>query len=54
MSGLQKELIKNGNGVDKPHKGDKVTIEYTGWLHDPKAPQNRGKELVLRILLIDW
>ena len=45
-STLQKQLIKHGNGVDKPKKGDEVTIQYTGWLYDASkaANQYRGKE----------
>jgi FK506-binding protein 1 len=43
---LHKKLIKSGNGVDTPKKGDEVTIQYTGWLYDASATdnQNRGKE----------
>jgi len=45
-SELQKQLIKPGNGHDKPKKGDEVTIEYTGWLYDAAAAANqqRGKQ----------
>ena len=44
--GLQKQLIRSGNGVDKPQKGDEVTIQYTGWLYDASQAANhyRGKE----------
>jgi FK506-binding protein 1 len=47
---LHKKLIKSGNGVDKPNKGDEVTIQYTGWLYDASATdnQNRGKEWVVQ------
>ena len=24
--------------------GDRVTVHYTGWMYDPKAPQQRGEE----------
>jgi FK506-binding protein 1 len=43
---VQKQLIKSGDGVHKPQKGDQVTIQYTGWLYDASqaANQNRGKE----------
>jgi hypothetical protein len=43
-----KQLIREGNGVDKPQKGDEVTIEYTGWLYDASQAGNqyRGKEWV--------
>jgi len=39
--------LKQGNGVDKPKKGDEVTIEYTGNLYDEsKGASNdyRGKQ----------
>ena len=32
--GVTKQLRKAGNGIDKPIKGDKVSIEYTGYLYD--------------------
>jgi FK506-binding protein 1 len=35
--GVTKKLYKSGNGVDQPKTGDLVTIDYTGWLYDPKA-----------------
>jgi len=39
--GVQRTLVKHGNGTDKPKKGDEVTIEYTGWLHD-EAQASKG------------
>lgn len=32
--GVLKELINHGNGNDKPHKGCKVFVHYTGTLPD--------------------
>merc|ERR1711964_451481 len=45
-SELQKNLIQPGNNTDYPKAGDKVTIEYTGWLHDPSKADNgyKGKQ----------
>ncbi|KEF59744.1 peptidylprolyl isomerase [Exophiala aquamarina CBS 119918] len=42
-SQISKKLIKSGNGQDYPRAGDEVTIEYTGWLHDPSASANNNK-----------
>ncbi|KAI4211786.1 MAG: hypothetical protein LQ351_005427 [Letrouitia transgressa] len=44
--GVTRKVLKDGNGVDKPKKGDEVTIEYTGNLHDDSQAGNdyRGKE----------
>ncbi|KAK2741499.1 hypothetical protein FQN55_008250 [Onygenales sp. PD_40] len=35
--GVIKRVLRGGNGVDKPSKGDEVVIDYTGCLHDPAA-----------------
>ena len=43
---FSKELVKEGNGVDKPKKGDEVTMQYTGWLYDVNASQKRGKQYI--------
>jgi hypothetical protein len=40
---LQKEVIREGNGTDKPKAGDVVTMDYTGWLYEKNEPNNRGK-----------
>ena len=40
---LQKEVIRPGNGSDKPKAGDTVTMDYTGWLYEADEPNNRGK-----------
>lgn len=42
--GVQKQLISEGNGTDRPKKGDQVTMEYTGWVFDPNATDNKGKQ----------
>jgi hypothetical protein len=41
-----KKLLSEGNGTDRPKVGDQVTIEYTGWLYDPKesAKDFKGKQ----------
>ena len=38
--GVEKAVLKEGNGVDKPNKGDEVTIEYTGNLYDEEQADN--------------
>nr|POF02993.1 peptidyl-prolyl cis-trans isomerase [Quercus suber] len=42
--GVTKQLISPGNGTDKPKAGDNITMEYTGTLYDPSAPNNKGKQ----------
>ncbi|KAF4302737.1 hypothetical protein GTA08_BOTSDO08728 [Botryosphaeria dothidea] len=42
--GVTKQTLTPGNGVDRPRSGDDVTIEYTGYLFDASAPQNKGKK----------
>ena len=44
--GVQRKILKDGNGTDKPKKGDTVTIEYTGNLYDAakEADNYRGKQ----------
>ncbi|KAI4176116.1 MAG: hypothetical protein LQ348_006056, partial [Seirophora lacunosa] len=44
--GVTKKVLKEGNGTDKPKKGDEVTIEYTGNLYDDANADNdyRGKQ----------
>jgi len=39
--GVTKTIIKEGNGAI-PKAGDKVTIEYTGFLKDTSKPENKG------------
>ena len=40
-SGLQYEDTVTGNG-ETARAGQHVTVHYTGWLYDTKAPANRG------------
>jgi len=44
--GVDKKILKEGNGTDKPKNGDNVTMEYTGWLYDQKQASNdyKGKQ----------
>ena len=42
-SGLQFEDTVSGSG-ETARAGNHVTVHYTGWLHDPKAPQGRGRK----------
>ena len=49
---VSKRVIKEGNGTDKPSKGDQVIIEYTGNLYDPSVgPEKdfRGEQYVQRM-----
>ncbi|MCJ1366058.1 hypothetical protein MMC16_005183 [Acarospora aff. strigata] len=39
--GVTRTVLRNGNGVDRPQKGDEVTIEYTGCLYDEKEENNQ-------------
>ncbi|KAJ9627541.1 uncharacterized protein PV06_05887 [Exophiala oligosperma] len=41
---FEKKLVKEGNKTDYPKQGDTVTIEYTGWLFDPSAGENKGNQ----------
>ena len=42
--GVERTVLKSGNEVDKPQKGDLVTIEYTGNLYDDSAPEKKGTQ----------
>ena len=42
-SGLQYEDTTVGSGATA-HAGAEVTVHYTGWLHDPGAPDQRGRK----------
>ena len=44
--GVSRTVIQAGNGHDLPKKGDMVTIEYTGNLEDPSAPNGKGTQYV--------
>lgn len=39
--GLQIDDLVTGDGAEA-RAGQSVTVHYTGWLHDPAAPNNRG------------
>jgi FK506-binding protein 1 len=41
--GVTKTVLKEGNGPI-PKVGDKVTIEYTGYLKDTSVPDNKGTQ----------
>ncbi|OMP88977.1 FK506-binding protein 1B [Diplodia seriata] len=41
---VTKQTLAPGNGVDRPRAGDDVTIEYTGYLFDASAAENKGKK----------
>jgi len=43
--GVSKTTTKEGTGKI-PQKGQKVTIEYTGWLKDTSKPNNKGDKSV--------
>ncbi|KAK2841533.1 hypothetical protein FQN49_006166 [Arthroderma sp. PD_2] len=45
--GVTKTVLRNGNGVDRPTKGDEVVIDYRGCLFDPSRAtyHNMGKQL---------
>jgi hypothetical protein len=43
---LDKKLVKEGNQQDYPKKGDTVAMNYTGWLYDAGAENNRGSQSV--------
>ncbi|KAH9868831.1 hypothetical protein J1614_007906 [Plenodomus biglobosus] len=42
--GVEKTIIKPGNGIDIPKKHDEVSMEYTGWLFDEEAPECKGTQ----------
>ena len=42
-SGLQYEDTVAGDGAEA-EAGQHVKVHYTGWLHDPAAPQGRGRK----------
>jgi FKBP-type peptidyl-prolyl cis-trans isomerase len=42
-----KELVKKDSKVGEgkvAEKGKAVSVHYTGWLYDPKAPEQKGKK----------
>jgi FKBP-type peptidyl-prolyl cis-trans isomerase len=38
--GVEKQTLKEGNGVDYPKKGEHVAIHYTGCLYDESKADN--------------
>ncbi|KAF2242927.1 peptidyl-prolyl cis-trans isomerase [Trematosphaeria pertusa] len=42
--GVEKQIVKPGNGVDTPKKHDEVSMEYTGWLYDETAADKKGNK----------
>ena len=44
--GVTKTILAEGSGAI-PKAGDKVTIEYTGYLKDESKPENKGDKYVL-------
>ncbi|EER28392.1 FK506-binding protein/peptidyl-prolyl cis-trans isomerase, putative [Coccidioides posadasii C735 delta SOWgp] len=36
--GVTKKILKEGNGVDKPVKGDDIVMNYRGCLYDSSKP----------------
>lgn len=43
--GVTKTILAEGSGAT-PHKGQKVVIEYTGWLKDASKPDTKGDQYV--------
>jgi len=41
--GVEKKILKEGNGVDYPHENDEVAMEYTGYLYDVSRASNDYK-----------
>lgn len=41
--GLSMRILERGEG-DKAQAGQTAVVHYTGWLHDPAAPDKRGKK----------
>lgn len=47
VSAFAADLVKTDTVVGKGKEavaGKTVEVHYTGWLHEPKAPQQRGKQ----------
>lgn len=42
--GVEKKLIREGDGTTIPKKNDLVAMEYTGWLFDESKPNNKGAQ----------
>lgn len=41
---LQKSTLRPGDGCTFPTAGDKVTVEYVGWLYNDQCSNNRGAQ----------
>lgn len=41
--GLEMRILKEGSGATAA-PGQTAVVHYTGWLHDPEAPDNRGEK----------
>lgn len=41
--GLTMRILKEGSG-ETAEPGQTAVVHYTGWLHDPEAPDNRGEK----------
>lgn len=42
--GVEKKIIREGNGVDFPKMNDVVTMEYTGYIYDRSASESKGQK----------
>ncbi|KAF1960590.1 peptidyl-prolyl cis-trans isomerase [Byssothecium circinans] len=42
--GVEKKVLKQGNGIDIPKKHDEVSMEYTGWLYTDDAADKKGNK----------
>jgi len=42
--GVEKQIIKQGDGSTKAQAGQEVTMEYTGWIFDGSAANKKGKQ----------
>ncbi|KAI9817935.1 MAG: FK506 binding protein proline rotamase rapamycin-binding protein [Thelocarpon impressellum] len=42
--GVEKKVLRGGNGTDYPKKGDTITIEYTGFIFDPASSDTKGEK----------
>lgn len=47
---VTKQLISAGDGKTRPQRGDTISMEYTGWVYDANAPNNKGSQYVFKAL----
>ncbi|CAI6337541.1 unnamed protein product [Periconia digitata] len=40
--GVKKNVLRSGNGQIYPKKHDEIAMEYTGWLYNDNAIDNKG------------